>query len=1439
MEMKILPVLVLGAVMLNQVFWMSNYAHLLQALHPVYLISFYLVWILAGSSRNYFSIFLRTGAFLFGGLFVFYNLFICMDPGSGTFMLKNLMTEPLTAPPATGLKYLEDKTKSINSVEEYITSRTHPDDPLFVFPQLSLLYFLTERKNPTRFDYFEFVSLNYDIGSRETSEEILRDILDSETRYIVYSEPPSFLDTERPLKHRFSFYMEDLFRPLTENFTPVAVFGEFIIMKKYRSKDGGSLEFCLGLDDMKHGDLEKAAGRLESAIEKGVTPVNAFRTLGDCYYGLGDEESALETYTKFLQENEVDGDLSFRLGNIYAGLENWSRAEEWYRKSVVFERSQGRLLKLAYSLKQTGRLEESLKLTRRLEEQAPRDPDVLLLKGNILYRIGLAEEALQPLIRYREMRDDDAKGLSLLASSYVVLGQWSEALDLFETLLVSDPGDVKLIAQYAAALRQMGKSGEASSILEDMVTDPGKPDKYWYQLGLAYFDSGFWMKAAGALRRHISKFPGDINALTKLASALASSGNGEEALQLLENAFEEFPSSNEIKIALARQLVEYGETTRAEVLALSIPPEDEEYLEALELIAVLRYRAGDLESSRRNSLESLYIDPRNRIALSRMAMISKLERDCPSEGIYLDKALDLDPYSEEIHLKIIDHAMRCVSPDAAMEKAFNAASLLPGSKEIALKHAEVALFYGDPARSKDLLIKSGASGDEALLLESRIDLATGETGADEGFMRYIEKYPDRVDGYMGAARAAFFAGESGKAVDILLKGLEQCSSGGYSLLSFLADIQKSEGRTGEATFYLLLALQKSPNIPDSLNTIGYKLLDAGLPLEGIKAFRRAGETSSPVSAFGIAEGYYKAGMVEDALKHYDTVQGKFPDSWQALQSKGMNALIAGSKKEARDLFHKAFRNSGESESSSILLARSLLLSGYEEDAVSALVTGGKQAACSEEIHLFLSTQHLKMGNPLDAVDLLSRFSAECGGSRRVLEQLVMSAWTAGDNDLASYYLDLIPGIGKGGAGDKIAEFIANWQISSGEYEKAAGTLANLVATSPYRTDLSRKYAESLMRSGQEEEAIRVFKKILDEDRSDESSILSLSELMPPGEAVYLMEGYLRENPESASIRKKLGNILIEHDKIERGIGILLYGHEREETDPELILLLAVAYRSIGSFERSAIFFDEALEYFGQSVIVLNDAAAIFAELGLVSRSLDLLSRAIDIDPDDVETGVSYAEYMALGGNPDKAVETLRKLIASNPGDERPRAGIIKILTDSYRIEEALKEWDRLENKDPAYLASMLQKFDQPGDRDALLTFIDNYGGLLAADDGWNEMILDLYLANGELERANTHIDTIARDSNLHETSFRRGKLRLEEGNPSKAVTELLYSLELEPDPKVSSLLIDAYLAVDMETALNYSRRMNRFYPDNDLIAVGYLKSLLANGKYKNVHRPAR
>ena len=209
----------------------------------------------------------------------------------------------------------------------------------------------------------------------------------------------------------------------------------------------------------------------------------------------------------------------------------------------------------AAELHQNGRVEEALRIYRRLRGIDPRHVDVLTLGGLACYQLGGNDEALQWLQAAIAHHPGYAPAHCNIAIVHFAQGRYQEAAEAAGRATRLDPAHAPSHNALGNALLGLGRTDEAVAAYRRAVAhDPGFADAH-SNMGLALKRLGRVEDAVAALERALAGNPRHTEALNNLGHAFLELERPAEALVHLERAVEVNPryATAHVNVGIARQ----------------------------------------------------------------------------------------------------------------------------------------------------------------------------------------------------------------------------------------------------------------------------------------------------------------------------------------------------------------------------------------------------------------------------------------------------------------------------------------------------------------------------------------------------------------------------------------------------------------------------------------------------------------------------------------------------------------------------------------------------------------------------------------------------------------------------------------------------------------------------------------------------------------------
>lgn len=369
----------------------------------------------------------------------------------------------------------------------------------------------------------------------------------------------------------------------------------------------------------------------QKALEKMPGNRTLHREFAEYLAETGQLERAIALYQKTIDQNIADGYITYvRLGDILFSQGRNAAAKAAYEQAVLL--SPDAYGKLGRFLESTEGIDAAIALYRQAIEQ-PRVKDKGAFYnqiGRLLQAAGQTDEAIATYRQALSLPDGQNihNSAEPLAKLLLDQQQYAEALTLYERFQFSFSSDEETLENWQAALRGLGRTAEADTLLQDVQAQRAAASEATYRRAIALSpESGYFYDLLGdsltqqdksaaaevayqeALRLNFGVFRTRI----KLGKALFEQGKLAQAESIYQQALDLFPTKDRQYFAydqgqLYKYLGELYETTNRPVLALEfyrISLEIDPYQGLVEdKVAELLAKASDNGAANRASTET-------------------------------------------------------------------------------------------------------------------------------------------------------------------------------------------------------------------------------------------------------------------------------------------------------------------------------------------------------------------------------------------------------------------------------------------------------------------------------------------------------------------------------------------------------------------------------------------------------------------------------------------------------------------------------------------------------------------------------------------------------------------------------------------------------------------------------------------------------------------
>ncbi len=279
-----------------------------------------------------------------------------------------------------------------------------------------------------------------------------------------------------------------------------------------------------------------------------------------------------------------------------------------------------RLLDVAKEALEQGHFKRAREVLERLMAEDEDDPDVLVLLGLTYLQLELPQRALDILVRAEEMVEENGVLSLFLGRAHKSLGQYEDAIDYLTRCVALDPDIVEAWIDLGEIYVKLQRYGDAARILEDAVI----------------------------------RFPEECELHTIRAMALYRLGDYTECAQEWKTLCELSPLSPAANANYAYSCLLLGRSEDATITLGRLRDIAPNYSSTRLLEAELAFQEHSIAIAERLFKEVLTMEPDNRVALVRLAVISRINGDEASCSDYLEQTCKIGCDKCEDWQKIID-----------------------------------------------------------------------------------------------------------------------------------------------------------------------------------------------------------------------------------------------------------------------------------------------------------------------------------------------------------------------------------------------------------------------------------------------------------------------------------------------------------------------------------------------------------------------------------------------------------------------------------------------------------------------------------------------------------------------------------------------------------------------------------------------------------------
>lgn len=550
--------------------------------------------------------------------------------------------------------------------------------------------------------------------------------------------------------------------------------------------------YSMAMQSLLERDYAEAIGLLEEAMEREPAPDLLLET-AQLYFSLNNVERATELAEFLLDKHPDHADAHRLLGDIYL-----SRAGEEPESADLLSRAiQEYTSTLAFD---------------------PGNRETSRLLAEIYYQTGRLEEAAGVLDRFAARFNLDPQQALLHGKILTQLGRYGEAKSLLEQVVRERPDSMEAIDTLAALYEYQGSFDAAIDLYRPILADVGKRGYLLERIGTLQVRAGHYEEAIVSLEEARQLQPDNGRTFIFLAQAYENIGDSEAALRIYDEMIELEPDDLEARFHRSRLLHQEGELEQA--------------LAGFEQIVGSSGDRGGALTDREATIIAL--------AYSQIGLIKLNSRDLDAAAEALGRALDLTPDPRpEMFLLLGRAELRRGYPRATERVVAEAMRRFPDDLDLRILEGEALIVKGDRPQARQFYRD---------LLDERGHPAQGYVSVSEALLRQ----------------------ELFEEADSFLQEGTLLHPGNDRLFFARGAANERLGRIGEAERFLIKAIGLNPDNAMALNYLGYMLADRGLKLDDSIAYIERALAMDPKNAAyldSLGWALFKLSRFEPAEQH--------------------------------------------------------------------------------------------------------------------------------------------------------------------------------------------------------------------------------------------------------------------------------------------------------------------------------------------------------------------------------------------------------------------------------------------------------------------------------------------------------------------------------------------------------------------------------------------
>jgi tetratricopeptide (TPR) repeat protein len=264
----------------------------------------------------------------------------------------------------------------------------------------------------------------------------------------------------------------------------------------------------------------------------------------------GHLDEAVRTYRTLLEKYPNIPEIRSNLGAALAGMGRYSDAVAEYKRALELKPDPGVRLNLALAYYKAEQLPLAVETLKKVREEAPENQQVLTVLADSYLRLGQNKEVIE-LLSPVQHRDPENKAFTyLLGTALVRDGQAANGQVIIDKILKDgDSAEARLLMGITKFMVK-DFAGALADFQKAIDLNPELPDLYSYY-GLALLTTGDQAGASKAFEQELQRDPNNFDANLRLGVLLRQDQANDEALKYFQHALQVRPGDFGVRYQIA------------------------------------------------------------------------------------------------------------------------------------------------------------------------------------------------------------------------------------------------------------------------------------------------------------------------------------------------------------------------------------------------------------------------------------------------------------------------------------------------------------------------------------------------------------------------------------------------------------------------------------------------------------------------------------------------------------------------------------------------------------------------------------------------------------------------------------------------------------------------------------------------------------------------